>query len=191
MVEETIAAFGRIDILHNNVGVGGGFGTPDTMTEEAWDREIAVTLKSAFLGIKHAVPHMKAQGEGVIINISSVAAVRFLRKPLVGYTAAKAAVEALTRSCALAYGPDNIRVNCVRIGFSETPILTLGLQKRGLSPEAIEEEMNKSRRKVPLRHEHTQPWDVANASAFLASEAARGITGVIMNVDGGVELAPI
>lgn len=183
--------FGRLDVMHNNVGVGGSVGTPDRIPLAAWEREIAVNLTSAYLGIRHAVPAMRRTGGGAIVNISSLMAVRFLRMPSVGYSAAKAGVEALTRACAAAYGRDNIRVNCIRIGFAETPLVELGLAVRGLTGEQKEKEMARSRAKVPLRGEHTDPFDVGACALFLASDEARHITGVVLNVDGGLECAPV
>ena len=97
----------------------------------------------------------------------------------------------MTRACAFAYGPYNSRVNCIRIGFSETPLLQLGLEARGMDEAQQLDAMNRSRRKVPLRHEHTDPFDVANTAVFLASAKARNITGVVLNVDGGLEHAPL
>jgi NAD(P)-dependent dehydrogenase (short-subunit alcohol dehydrogenase family) len=191
VVERAEREFGRLDVMHNNVGVGGSMGAPDQIPLAAWEREISVNLTSAYLGIRHAVPAMRRAGGGVIINISSLLAVRFLKMPSVGYTAAKAGVEALTRACAAAYGRDNIRVNCIRIGFSETPLVELGLAVRGLSDERKEQEMAKSRAKVPLRGEHTNPFDVGDAAVFLASEGARHITGAVLGVDGGLECAPV
>ena len=191
VVDESMAQFGRIDVMHNNVGVGGSYGTPDLVTPETWDRELAQNLTTAYLGIRCAVPVMREQGGGVITNTSSVLAVRFLRSPNVAYTAAKAAVEAMTRTCAAAYGRDNIRVNCIRIGFAETPLLHLGVDMRQLPSEQAEAELAKSRRKVPLRGEHTDPFDIASTAVFLASDGARGITGTIIGVDGGLECAPI
>jgi NAD(P)-dependent dehydrogenase (short-subunit alcohol dehydrogenase family) len=190
-VDTALTEFGRLDIMHNNVGVGFTTGAPDQIARDAWDREIAQNLTTAYLGIRCAVPSMRAQGGGSILNISSLMAVRFLRRPSVGYTASKAAVEAMTRSCAVAYGRDNIRVNCIRIGFSETPVLRLGLDDRGLGDEARDAEMARSRGKVPLRNEHTDPFDVAAAAVFLGSEDAKHVTGVILNVDGGLECAPL
>jgi NAD(P)-dependent dehydrogenase (short-subunit alcohol dehydrogenase family) len=134
---------------------------------------------------------MRRAGGGVIINISSLLAVRFLKMPSVGYSAAKAGVEAMTRACAAAYGRDNIRVNCIRIGFAETPLVELGLAARGLTGERREQEMAKSRAKVPLRGEHTNPFDVGATAVFLASDEARHITGVVLSVDGGLECSPV
>jgi len=184
-------AFGSLDVVHNNVGVNGAWGTPDEITPAAWDQEVALNLTTTYLGIRCAAPIMIPQGGGAIVNVSSLAAVRFLRRPNVAYTASKAAVEALTRSCATAYGPINIRVNCIRIGFSETPLMRGLIEGRGLSAEQMEEQMARSRRKVPLRAEHTGPFDVAAAAVFLASDQARHVTGVILNVDGGLECAPV
>lgn len=191
LVERALSEFGRIDIMHNNVGVGGSFGAPDQIVPDAWDREIAQNLTTAYLGIRCVVPAMREQGGGVIINISSLLAVRFLRRPNVGYAAAKAGVEAMTRACAAAYGRDNIRVNCIRIGFSETPLVMSGVEARGLSEEMKQAELDKSRAKVPLRGEHGDPFDIASAAVFLASDEAKHITGAILNVDGGLEAAPI
>lgn len=191
VIEHAEREFGRLDVMHNNVGVGGSIGAPDQISLAAWNSEISANLTSAYLGIRHAVPAMRRSGGGVIINISSLLAVRFLKMPSVGYTAAKAGVEAMTRACAVAYGCDNIRVNCIRIGFSETPLVNLGLAARGFSEERKEQEMAKSRAKVPLRNEHTDPFDVGAAAVFLASDAARHITGAILGVDGGLECAAI
>lgn len=190
-VATTIEFGGGIDVLHNNVGFGGVSGTPDQLGPEQWDREIELNLRTAYLGTRCAVPFMRESGGGVIINISSLLAVRFLRAPNVAYTAAKAAVEAMTRSCAAAYGRDNIRVNCLRVGFSESPLVSDLLDAKGLSEDRKEAEMAKSRAKVPLRGEHSDPFDVAHAAVFLASDRARNISGAILNVDGALDCAPV
>lgn len=189
VVDVAVAEFGGLDIMHNNVGVGFTTGGPDQIEPDPWDREIAQNLTTAYLGVRCAVPALRERGGGVITNVSSTMAVRFLRRPSVAYTASKAAVEALTRSSAVAYGRDNIRVNCIRIGFSETPLITLGLHR--LSEDQRDAELSKSRRKVPLRGEHGDAFDVAEAAKFLASDAAKYISGVILNVDGALEAAPV
>lgn len=155
VVARAVAAYGRLDVMHNNVGIGGSMGTPDEISPADWDREVAQNLTTAYLGIRCAAPVMRMQGGGAITNISSTLSVRFLRQPSVGYSASKAAVEALTRSCATAYGPANIRVNCIRIGFSESALITSAMA--ALPDDVREVEMAKSRRKVPLRGEHTDP----------------------------------
>ena len=191
VVDTALRHYGRVDVMHNNVGVGHTIGTPDQIDPDSWDREVAQNLTTAYLGIRCAVPAMKRQGGGAIINTSSLLALRFLRRPSVAYSASKAAVEALTRACAASYGSDNIRVNCIRIGFSETAFLLDTLERRHLSEEDKAVEMAKSRRKVPLRQEHTDPFDVAATAVFLASDDAKHITGAILSVDGGLECAPI
>lgn len=191
VVETALAGTGRLDVMHNNVGVGGTVGTPDQVCLEDYHREVAQNLTTAYLGIRVAAPVMRERGGGVILNTSSLLAVRFLSRPTVGYGAAKAAVEALTRSCAAAYGRDNIRVNCLRIGFSETPLALGFLGTRNLDDEERERALDTTRNKVPLRSEHGSPFDVARAAAFLASDDARHLSGVILNIDGASECAPI
>jgi NAD(P)-dependent dehydrogenase (short-subunit alcohol dehydrogenase family) len=189
LVDAAVGRYGRLDVMHNNVGVGGTRGLPDEIEPAAWAREIDQNLTSAYLGIRCAVPALRANGGGSILNISSLLAVRFLRRPTVGYTAGKAAVEALTRACAAGYGRDNIRVNCIRIGFSETPLVMSGVNH--LPEDVKQRELDKSRAKVPLRGEHGDPFDVAAAAVFLASEEARYISGTVLDVDGGLSAAPI
>ena len=191
-IAHAVETMGGLDILHNNVGVGGAKGAAHEMTADAWDNEMAVSLKSAFLGLRAAIPHLRARGGGSIINTSSIAAVRFLKgASTLAYSVAKAGVETLTRACALDYGPDNIRVNCIRIGFCDTPVSRLAYAREELSQDAIEALVAATRQRIPLRHERAQPWDIAAAAVFLASEEARQITGVILPVDGGLDIAPI
>lgn len=191
VVDRTVSEFGRLDVMHNNVGVGGAVGGPHEIDPALWDREIAQNLTTAYLGVRCAVPIMQEQGGGVITNISSTMALRFFRRPSVAYSASKAAVEALTRSCAATYGRDNIRVNCIRIGITETPLITESLRSAGLTQEQVGAQMDKSRSKVPLRGEHGDAFDVADAACFLASDRAKYISGVILNVDGALECAPL
>lgn len=190
-IDTAVGDLGRVDVLHSNVGVGGTAGAPDEVAPDAWEREVAQNLTTAYLGTRCVVPVMRRQGGGVITNVSSLLAVRFLRRPSVAYTASKAAVEAMTRACAVAYGGDGIRVNCLRIGFSETPLIQAPLAAAGLTADQQEAAMARSRAKVPLRGEHADPFDVAGVAVFLASDAARHVTGAIVNVDGGLESAPL
>ena len=189
VIAEAVGRFGRLDVMHNNVGVGGTGGLPDQIEPAAWARRSIRTSPPRTSGIRCAVPALRASGGGSIVNISSLLAVRFLRRPTAGYTAGKAAVEALTRACAAGYGRDGIRVNCIRIGFSETPLILTALQH--LPDEVQQRELDKSRAKVPLRGEHGDPFDVAAAAVFLASDDAKHISGAILDVDGALNAAPI
>jgi NAD(P)-dependent dehydrogenase (short-subunit alcohol dehydrogenase family) len=188
-----VEQFGAIDVLHNNIGSAST--APQRVHEhslEGWAREIDISLKTAFLGMRAAIPRMLARGGGAIVNTSSIAAVRPLsRGTIASYAAAKAGVEAITRCAAADYGPDNIRVNCIRIGFCDTPLMRNIFLKAGVAPEDLDGVMRQTGRVVPLRNERTQVWDVAAAAVFLASDEARHITGVILNVDGGLDVAPI
>lgn len=190
VVDTALKETGRLDVMHNNVGIGGS-GTPDEVPLEIFQREMEQNLTTAYLGIRVAVPPMRERGGGVILNTSSLLAVRFLARPTVPYSTVKSGVEGLTRACAAAYGRDNIRVNCLRIGFSETPLAIRGINARGLVGEEREQALNTTRRKVPLRGEHGSAFDVAHAAAFLASDEAGHLSGVILNIDGALECAPI
>ena len=185
------STFGGIDIVHNNVGMGGAGGSAHETGLAVWNHELAVSLTSTFLGVRAAIPHLRARGGGSIVNISSIAAVRFLKRGRVAYSVAKAGVETLTRVCAADYGPDNIRVNCIRIGFSDTPQAHQAYEAIGIRGEALAAMLAQTAARVPLRHERTQPWGIASAAVFLGSEAARDITGVVMSVDGGLEVATL
>jgi NAD(P)-dependent dehydrogenase (short-subunit alcohol dehydrogenase family) len=186
-----VETFGGIDVVHNNVGMGGAGGSAHETQLAVWNHELMVSLTSTFLGVRAAIPHLRARGGGAIVNISSIAAVRFLKRGRVAYSVAKAGVETLTRVCAADYGPDNIRVNCIRIGFSDTPQAHQAYQAIGIRDEALTALLGQTAARVPLRHERTQPWGIASAAVFLASEAARDITGVVLNVDGGLEVATL
>jgi NAD(P)-dependent dehydrogenase (short-subunit alcohol dehydrogenase family) len=186
-------AFGGVDVVHNNVGVASmAPASLEDYAEAAWDLEIAVSLKSAFLGMKAGIPRLRARGGGAIVNTSSIAAVRPLtRGAAIAYTAAKGGVEAMTRQAAAEYGPQNIRVNALRIGFADTPLIRNRYAEAGVTGAALDAAMRESGTSVPLRGERTSVWDVAAAAVFLASDEARHITGVILNVDGGLDVAPI
>jgi NAD(P)-dependent dehydrogenase (short-subunit alcohol dehydrogenase family) len=188
-----IEQFGALDILHNNIGSASD--KSERIHEHSlgnWDRELAVTLKTGFLGMKAAIPHMLKAGGGAIVNTSSIAAVRPLtRGSNASYAAAKAGIEAITKVAASDYGPDNIRVNCVRIGYADTPLVRGLYLKAGVPADEVDGLMLQSGKSVPLRNERTTVWDVANAALFLASDEAKHITGVILNVDGGLDVAQI
>ena len=182
MVEACLAAYGRIDVLHNNVGIGTGDDEVSRLEEEAWDRILNVNLKSAFLTCKHVLPTMRRQESGAIINISSLAAVA-ATTDLTAYKISKAGLNALTHTLAMTNARYGIRVNAIMPGLIETPMAIETIaSRRGITKEALVKERHA---RVPLRGRMGTAWDVANAAVFLASEEARFITGVVLPVDGG------
>ncbi|MCX7981501.1 MAG: SDR family oxidoreductase [Syntrophales bacterium] len=181
MTEACLERFGKIDILVNNVGTGGEALGPVKLKEEDWDRIFAVNAKSVFLTSKYVIPRMEAQGGGVIINISSIAAV--CATPMLAYRSSKAAVNALTQSLAIMYGPLGIRVNSIMPGLMDTPMAIEGISRaRGISKEELRAERAQ---RVPLKGGMGTAWDTAYAALFLASDEAKFITGAILPVDGG------
>ncbi len=176
-----VERFGRIDILHNNVGIGDRDAGVTHLEEEAWDRILDVNLKSVFLTCKHILPVMRTQRSGCIINISSIAAVCAVG--LFAYKTSKAGVNAMTHQLALANAKYGIRVNAIMPGLMDTPMAIEGISKaRGIAKEQLRAERDAQ---VPLGAKMGTAWDIAQASLFLASDEARFITGVILPVDGG------
>ena len=183
MVEACLATYGRIDILHNNVGILEVGGCVEA-SEESWDRVNEVNLKSVFLTCKHVLPHMERQGGGAIVNISSVAGIRWLGVPYVSYSATKGAVNQLTQSIALQYARKKIRANAILPGFMETPMVAHALAET--YAEGDIEKMVEIRNQLCPTGEMGDAWDVAHAALFLASVEARYITGTQLVVDGGL-----
>ena len=177
MVDATIGWFGRIDILVNNAGIAQKRGDLLSVSEEDFDRIYAVNVKSIYLAAIHAVPHMKAQGGGVIINTASTAGVR-PRPGLTWYNGSKGAAITLTKSMAGELAADKIRVCALNpvLGVTGLTADFMG----GDSPE-MRAEYNKT---IPMGRMST-PEDVANAALFLASDEAEFLTGVCMEIDGG------
>jgi NAD(P)-dependent dehydrogenase (short-subunit alcohol dehydrogenase family) len=180
MVDACVKSLGRIDILHNNVGIGAGDRGPTTMTEEVWDRIFATNLKSVMFACKYALPVMRAQRSGVIINISSIAAVCSVG--IVAYKTSKAAVNAFTQSLAIGNGEYNIRANVIMPGLMNTPMAIEGYVAAGRDRQELIAQRDSQ---VPLGRTMGTGWDVANAALFLASDEARFISGVCLAVDGG------
>ena len=175
--------WGRIDILHNNVGVSiaGGDAPLLELTEETFDRISAINLRGTMMACKHVIPIMREQRSGVIINISSIAA--WVDYPLVVYKATKAAMIAFTQQLALQNAAYGIRANVILPGLMNTPMaVDTRARATGESRETIAAERDKQ---VPLRGKMGTAWDVANAALFLASDEANFITGVALPVDGG------
>ena len=175
--------WGRIDILHNNVGmsIAGGDVPLLELTEDIFDRLSAVNLRGTMMACKQVIPIMRAQKSGVIINISSIAA--WVDYPLVVYKATKAAMIAFTQQLAIQNAAYGIRANVILPGLMNTPMaLETRAQASGKSREMIAAERDA---RVPLRGKMGTAWDVANAALFLASDEANFITGVALPVDGG------
>jgi NAD(P)-dependent dehydrogenase (short-subunit alcohol dehydrogenase family) len=174
--------FGRIDVLQNNVGVVSLGGVVAT-TEDAWDRTLAVNLRSFFLTCRSVLPVMEAQGRGAIVNVSSIASIRWTGLPYAAYAASKAAVNQLTQSVAVEYAAKGIRCNAVLPGLMDTPLVAASLAEAyGGDLEAARAARNA---RVPTGATG-DAWDVAHASLFLASDEARYITAHCLVVDGGL-----
>ena len=175
--------WGRLDVLHNNVGVSiaGGDASPLDITEEAFDRICAINLRGTIMACKHALPIFRAQRSGAIINISSVAA--WENYPTVGYKATKAALIAYTQQLAIQNAEFGVRANVILPGLMDTPMAVDTRARVSGKPRAEVVAMRNAR--VPLRHRMGTAWDVANAALFLASDEANFITGAALPVDGG------
>jgi NAD(P)-dependent dehydrogenase (short-subunit alcohol dehydrogenase family) len=181
LVAACIARWGRLDVLHNNVGTGRGDAGPAHITDEAWDAIFEVNVKGALHTCRHALPVMRRQEAGVILNVSSIAAVCAVG--LVAYKSSKAALNALTHSLAIGNAKHGIRVNAILPGLMNTPMAVEGISaSRGIAKADLIADRNA---RVPLRGGMGTAWDVANAAVFLASDDARFITGVLLPVDGG------
>lgn len=180
-VQAAIEAYGRIDVLHNNVGIGGGDDEILSLTEAAWDRIMSVNLKGMFLSSRSVLTVMREQRAGSIINISSIAAV--CSTGIVAYKTSKAGVNALTHQIALENAKYNVRANAIMPGLMNTPMAIEGISKaRGVPKEDLIRQRDAS---VPLGGKMGTAWDVAYAALFLASDEAKFITGVVLPVDGG------
>jgi NAD(P)-dependent dehydrogenase (short-subunit alcohol dehydrogenase family) len=183
LVKQCVKAYGRVDVLHNNVGIL-AVGGPEEISEEVWDRLTAVNLKSMFLTCKHVLPLMVRQGHGAIVNISSVASIRYTGYPSVAYNATKGAVNQLTQNIAVQYAAKGVRANCVLPGLMNTPMIQQPL-KNMYGPGGAEEMVRRRDESVPMGR-MGDAWDVAYASLFLASDEAKYITGALLVVDGGL-----
>ena len=186
MVSDAVARWGRVDILHNNVGVSiaGGDAELLDITEEALDRCVAINLKSCIFAAKHVIPIMRQQMSGAIINISSMAAITTY--PYVAYKATKSAMIAFTEQLAYQNAQYGIRANVILPGLMNTP-MAVDTRAREFRKSRAEVEAERDA-KVPLRGKMGTGWDVANAALFLASDEASFITGVTLPVDGGASV---
>lgn len=178
LIDAAIAEFGRIDILINNAGRG-SHAPLRSMPAETWDNDIALNLNAAFYCAQAAFPHLKARGNGAIVNISSLAGVHGTMG-VGAYSAAKAGLQQFTRVAAAEFGPRGVRVNCVAPGMIATELAQKGWAKTGFDTVAASQGF-------PLRRPG-KPEEVAQAVLFLASDAASYITGEILTVGGGPQL---
>jgi NAD(P)-dependent dehydrogenase (short-subunit alcohol dehydrogenase family) len=183
MIEAAQGRWGRIDILHYNVGVSiaGGDAPLDQITEAAFDRIATVNLRGAIMACKHVLPLMRAQRAGVITTISSVAA--WEQYPNVAYKATKAGMIAFTQQVAVQNAEYGVRANVILPGLMDTPMAVDTRARVGGKSRAEVAAARDAR--VPLRRKMGTAWDVANAALFLASDEANFITGVALPVDGG------
>jgi 3-oxoacyl-[acyl-carrier protein] reductase len=183
MLNETVEKFDRIDILFNNAGISSPLIMIEEIDEALWDKTMAVNVKSIFLACKYAIPIMKKQGSGVIINTGSIIAVR-PRARQGAYLASKAAVVNLTKGIALEAAPYKIRVNCINPVAAETPLLDQILRDSTKEETDYEKEKEKYVASVPIGRLATAE-DVAFAALYLASDEASMLTGTCINIDGG------
>jgi NAD(P)-dependent dehydrogenase (short-subunit alcohol dehydrogenase family) len=179
MVDETIEAFGRVDVLYNNAGImpEADHSVIDTSVED-WDRVMAVNVRGVFLGCKYAIPRMVEQGSGSVINISSFVALIGCSNPQDAYTASKGAVLALTKSLAVQFAPKGVRTNAICPGPVETPLLMDWLVK--------DEEAKRIRLARNPTGRFGKPEEIVHMAIYLASDESRWTNGAAMVVDGGI-----
>ena len=181
-VKAAVDAWGRVDLLHNNVGIGAGDAGPAHVTEDAYDRIMSVNLKGCLLSCQAVLPVMRQRGAGSIVNISSIAAVVYAQG-LTAYKLSKIGMNMLGQQLALSNARHGIRVNTIMPGLMDTPMAIEGsVEARGLSRADVRAARDKQ---VPLKGKMGTGWDIAHAALFLHSDEAKFITGVVLPVDGG------
>jgi NAD(P)-dependent dehydrogenase (short-subunit alcohol dehydrogenase family) len=187
LVASCVETYGRIDVLHNNVGIS-ALGGPVETDEASWDRVFQVNLKSVFLTCKHVLPIMVAQGGGSIINISSVASIRWGGVAYLSYSASKAALNQLTKCVGLEYARRGIRCNCILPGLMDTPMPRVQLMEAFSGAGGLVE-MLRVRDSISPTGKQGEPWDVAYAALFLASDESKYVNAAELIVDGGLSQA--
>jgi NAD(P)-dependent dehydrogenase (short-subunit alcohol dehydrogenase family) len=181
-VQACVTAWGRVDFLHNNVGTGAGDAPPAEVAEDAFDRIMQVNLKGCLFSCQAALPVMRAQSAGTIVNISSLAAVAYA-PGLTAYKLSKIGMNMLGQQLALSNAKYGIRVNTLMPGLMDTPMAIEGhAAARNISKAELRAERDK---RVPLKAKMGTAWDVAYAALFLHSDESAFITGVVLPVDGG------
>ena len=180
IADTCVKRYGRIDILHNNVGRSEGDRETASLDADMWDALMAMNLKGMFMTSKHVLPVMRTQGKGAIINISSTASIGTC--DTVTYKTSKGAVNTMSQHMALENGPFGIRVNAILPGLMDTPMaIERRARERGVDQQVVRGERNAQ---IPLNSKMGTAWDVANAAVFLASDEAGFISGVLLTVDG-------
>lgn len=177
-------AYGRIDVLHNNVGIA-RLTAIEEITEEEWGKVLDVNLKSLMLTCRRVLPIMVRQGKGAIVNIASIAGIRDSGVPYITYSTTKGAILAFTRTIALQYAKKGIRANCVLPGLMNTPLIHAGLQSAYSDANDSAEMVKRRDAQCPMGH-MGDAWDVAYAALYLASDEAKYVTAVELVVDGGI-----
>jgi len=178
--------YGRIDVLHNNVGVSQAAGDSpiSDLEADAFDRVMAINLRGMVLACRHTLPLMREQGSGVVLTISSIAAI--MNYPYAGYKISKAGVIAMTKHIAITHAQYGIRANTILPGLVNTPMaVEYRVSQQGMTREEV---LASRKAQIPLSNVVGTAWDVANAALFLASDEAKFITGAELVVDGGQTL---
>lgn len=182
-VDHATRTFGRIDILHNNVGIL-RLGGPEALAPEDWTLSQRTNVDSVYLTCRHVLPVMKAQNRGAIVNVSSIAGTRWCGQAMIAYSASKAAVEQITRTVAVEGAPFGIRCNAVAPGLIDTPMV----EAPYASQAGGTEHMRAARAALCPSGRTGTPWEVADAALFLASDQAAYISGAILPVDGALSV---
>lgn len=178
MIQKAVENFKRIDVLVNNAGYSFKGNVVDS-DEDEWDKLMAVNLNGVFYGCKYAIPFMRAQGGGVIVNMASVLATIGLRD-LAAYCASKGAIVALTKAMAVDHASENIRVNCIAPGNTDTPILDT-MFAQSPNPETLRRQMEQRH----LMNRMAKPEEIAYGTLYLACDESSFVTGTTLTVDGG------
>ena len=177
-----VERFGRIDILHNNVGRSRGDKPTPEMDADMWDEIMTMNLKGMFMTCKHVLPVMREQRSGVILNISSTSSIA--ARGTVTYKTSKGAVNTMTHHIAMENAPYGIRAISILPGLMDTP---MAIERRANETGKARDQIRAERAAdVPLKGHTGTAWDVANAALFLASDEAGYITGICLPVDGGL-----
>lgn len=192
-IEATMQAavdhFGGLDLLFNNAGAGGSDLMLDAMTGDAWDRTQSLLLRSVALGMRYAIPHMRARGGGAIVNTASIAGLQagFAR---IAYSVAKAGVIHLTKTAAAELARDNIRVNAICPGYILTSIFTAGTGITGPAADTANVALRQIAPHAQPVHIAGAPEHIARACLYLASSDSEFVTGTHLVVDGGMTIGP-